>query len=117
MGNHPSPLEVVVKLSPLLALILLGGSIAPAQKAIPPGVREADKAEAQTERNVPPPSEQARLADTAKLKRDADELARLAQSIPAGVESVQKGTLPTDLLEKLKQIEKLSKRLRSEIKR
>ena len=45
----------------------------------------------------------------------ADELARIAQTIPADVASVKKGMLPKDVIEKLKQIERLSKRLRSEL--
>jgi len=103
--------------SPRLLIMLLVVSVALAQKAIPPGVRQADKAEAQTEKNVPPPTEPARPADITKLKRDADQLAGLAQSIPADLENVQKGKLPKDLIEKLKQIEKLSKLLRHEITR
>jgi len=51
----------------------------------------------------------------AKLKHDADELATLAQSVPADIERVQSGTLPKDLLEKLKRVEKLAKKLRSQL--
>jgi flagellar motor component MotA len=51
----------------------------------------------------------------AKLGQEADELARIAQTIPPDVASIQKGKLPKDMIEKLKQIEKLSKRLRSQI--
>jgi hypothetical protein len=50
-----------------------------------------------------------------QLQRDADDLARKAQSIPSDVASVRKGMLPKDIIEKLKQIEKLSKRLRTEL--
>lgn len=103
--------------SPRVLIMLLVVSVALAQKAIPPGVRQADKAEAQTEKNVPPPSEQAKSLNTANLKRDADQLASLAQSIPADIENVQRGTLPKDLVEKLRQIQRLAKRLRSEITR
>ena len=106
-----------MKCSWLLTAIMLSASIALAQKAIPPGVRQADKTEAQTEKNVPPPSQQARLADMTKLKREADQLAGLAQSVPADIDKVQEGTFPKDLLEKLKQVEKLAKRLRSELTR
>ena len=106
-----------MKFLTLLILLLLGTSMALAQKAIPPGVREADKTEAQTEKNVPPPSEQAKSLNTANLKCDADQLASLAQSIPADIENVQRGTLPKDLVEKLRQIQRLAKRLRSEITR
>jgi hypothetical protein len=56
-----------------------------------------------------------RRIDPAKLQRDADDLARTAQTIPSDIASIHKGTLPKDTLQKLKEIEKLSKRLRSEL--
>jgi hypothetical protein len=56
-----------------------------------------------------------RQMDLTRLYDDARALATAAGSIPADVESVSKGMLPKDILEKLKQIEKLSKRLRNEL--
>ena len=56
-----------------------------------------------------------RRIDSGQVQKEADELARLAQTIPADVTSVRKGILPKDVIEKLKQIEKLSKRLRTEL--
>ena len=56
-----------------------------------------------------------RRLDLVQLQRDADDLARTAQTIPTDVASVRKGMLPKDVIDKLKQIEKLSKRLRSEL--
>lgn len=53
--------------------------------------------------------------DPAKLQRDADDLARAAQTIPVDVANIRRGTLPKDTIQKLKEIEKLSKRLRSEL--
>jgi hypothetical protein len=53
--------------------------------------------------------------DLIEVQRDAAELARTAQSIPTDVESIKKGMLPKDVLLNLKQIEKLSRRLRSEL--
>ncbi len=53
--------------------------------------------------------------DLVELQREADDLARTAQTIPSDVADVRRGTLPKDIIEKLKQIEKLSKRLRSEL--
>lgn len=67
------------------------------------------------EKNLSPPIQQRPLVDLAKLEQEADELAKIAQTIPPDVASVQKGMLPKDMIEKLKQIEKLSKRLRSRI--
>jgi hypothetical protein len=56
-----------------------------------------------------------RHLDFEKLQTEADDLARTAQTIPSDVASVRKGMLPKDAIEKLKQIEKLSKRLRGEL--
>jgi hypothetical protein len=56
-----------------------------------------------------------RRVDPAKLQRDADDLARTAQTIPSDVANIRRGTLPKDTIQKLKEIEKLSKRLRSEL--
>ena len=53
----------------------------------------------------------------AQLRRDAQELARLAQLIPAEIHQVETGVLPKDLDGQLKRIEKLSKQLRREISR
>ena len=60
------------------------------------------------------PKMQRRL-DPVKLQKDADDLARTAQTIPTDVASIRRGTLPKDTVQKLKEIEKLSKRLRSEL--
>lgn len=56
-----------------------------------------------------------RRVDLARLEQEADELARTAQTIPADLASVRKGMLPKDVVQKLKQIEKMSKHLRSEL--
>jgi hypothetical protein len=56
-----------------------------------------------------------RRIDPVKLQRDADDLARAAQTIPSDIATIQRGTLPKDTIQKLKEIEKLSKRLRSEL--
>ena len=53
--------------------------------------------------------------DMVQFQKDADELAQLAQSIPPDVGKVQKGVLPKDLDERLKRIEKLSKKLRGQL--
>lgn len=99
-----------------LSFVLLAASLLLAQaKPIPPGVRQFDKVEAQTDKSIPLPIEQRAHLDMAKLGQEADELAKIAQTIPPDVASIQKGILPKDVIEKLKRIEKLSKRLRSQI--
>jgi hypothetical protein len=104
-------------LASVLPFILLAASPVLAQaRPIPPGIRQADQAEAQTEKNIPPPLTQPARLDLVKLRQQADDLARIAQTIPADVASIQKGLLPKDMIEKLKQIEKLSKNLRNTLK-
>lgn len=61
------------------------------------------------------PETPSRRVDLAQLEKEADDLARTAQTIPADVANVRKGMLPKDVIEKLKQIEKLSKRMRTEL--
>src|SRR5579859_3865919 len=80
---------------------------------IPPGVRQADAAETQMEKNIPPPLARTTTIDPQKLRHDADELSALAQSIPADVDQTANGVLPKDLVPKLKRIEKLAKHLRA----
>ena len=53
--------------------------------------------------------------DPAKLREEADELSKLAQSVPIDIDQVAQGKLPKDTADKLKRIEKLSKHLRGEL--
>jgi hypothetical protein len=57
----------------------------------------------------------ARRTDLEQAQREADELARMAGTVPADVTKVREGMLPKDAIEKLKQIEKLSKHLRAQL--
>jgi hypothetical protein len=105
-----------MRISSLLFVILLSTSAAFAQGPIPPdGQLQADRAEREFEKSIPPPTHQRTSLDFAKVKSDADELVLLSQSIHSGVDYVGKGMLPKDLIDKLKQMEKLSKRLRNEL--
>ncbi len=80
-----------------------------------PGLQQANQAEQQADKSLPPPIAHQASLDFSKLRADADELARIAQTIPTDMARVQQGLLPKDMSAKLKQIEKLSKRLRREI--
>jgi hypothetical protein len=53
--------------------------------------------------------------DAARVRGEAEELAKLAQSVQVGVERAEKGVVSKDLGENLKKIQKLSKRLRGEL--
>lgn len=108
-----------MKLSLLTLLFALtcAASIARAQAVhpVPPGLHQAAEADAQADRNMPPPMSPRRTIDLDKCKRDADELVALAQSVPADVDQTSKGVIPKDLAEKLKKIEKLAKQLRGQL--
>jgi LAS superfamily LD-carboxypeptidase LdcB len=74
--------------------------------------RKLDREAEQPARPVTPLSS----ANLAQIKRDSDELSRLAQSISNEISASEKGMLPKDLSENLKKIQKLSKRLHDELK-
>lgn len=98
----------------LPATICLLSTLAVAQSShhfpTPPPSMDPDNAQ------TPTSDSQIKLrVDYTKLQKDADDLARQAQSIQSEVASVRQGMLPKDVLEKLKQVEKLSKRLRTEL--
>ena len=99
----------------LLLLVLTSG--ATPQKPIPPGLRQSEQAEQQGEANIPPPMNQPVKPSFAQVQHDADQLASLARALPDEVGQLAKGIRPKDLDEKLKDIEKLSKRLRSNLRR
>ncbi len=53
--------------------------------------------------------------DPAQLRKEADELAQLASTVPTEVSKAANGILDKDLQDRLRKIEKLSKRLRNEL--
>ena len=99
----------------MVALPAFAQDVRPA--GVPPGAVQAGQAEDRAERNIPPPIHPKPTIDLAQLQDQADELAKLAQTVPLDVASIRKGMLPKDVLQKLKQIEKLSKHLRNELDR
>ncbi|MGB8866988.1 MAG: hypothetical protein WCC71_23090 [Candidatus Sulfotelmatobacter sp.] len=100
----------------ILFFVLVVASSARSQtRPRPPGLEQAEQAEQQADKSLPPPMTQRTHVDFTRLRQDADDLARIAQTIPDDITSIQKGMLPKDMVEKLKQIEKLSKRLRGQI--
>jgi hypothetical protein len=105
-----------MRISILLCALLLSMSAVFAQGPVPPdGHLQADRAQREFEKNIPPPIHQQASVDFAQVKSEADELVILSQSIHSGIDSVGKGMLPKDLIDKLKRMEKLSKRLRGEL--
>ena len=105
-----------MRISLLLFAFLLSVSAAFAQGPVPPdGQLQADRAQREFEKTIPPPIHQQPSVDFAKVKKDADQLLLLSQSIHSGIDDVGKGMLQKDLIDELKQVEKLSKRLRSQL--
>ena len=94
-----------------LAVMLVMSPLCMAQNSrmLPPQMRHAQELQAQNE------STDSRPVDTQALAREADELATLAASVRPDVHNLSRGVLAKDLAQKLKQIEKLSKHLRSEL--
>jgi hypothetical protein len=99
--------------STLLFTLIVGPVLVGQGIPVPRGIRQADQTESQTQQSIPPPAAVRARIDVAKLREEADELSRIAQTIPGDAASIQLGRLPVDTVEKLRQIEKLSKRLRS----
>ena len=95
---------------PVMACLFLANALAqrPTYPAAPPPMNSGAPTSTV-------PAHVPRHADPVQLQKEADDLARTAQSIPKDLESVRKGILPKDVIQKLKEIEKLSQRLRSEL--
>jgi hypothetical protein len=72
--------------------------------------------EIQVQKHPSPEDLRARLAN-AQLQKDAKEIAELCASVPRDMDGVKQGLLSQDLLEKLKRVEKLSKRVREQLTR
>ena len=98
--------------------VLVGLCLSAAGQSIPPG------APTPPGYGSPPPTVyipaypghvSAQRVDPAALQREAKELLDLSQSVQPDIESLKRGLLSRDLVDKLKRIEKLSKHLRGEI--
>ncbi len=78
--------------------------------------REYERRERQSEgiANQPLPVQRPKL-DLQKIKSEANELAKLAQTVPSEINQVGYGAVSKDLSENLKKIEKLSKQLRHDL--
>jgi hypothetical protein len=97
------------------AIFCLPGDIWPqAATPIPPGHVAANRATRNAE-NVEAPTPPAQNITAAQVLQQADEMLSLAQQVRADTERATQGVLAKDLKDKLKRIEKLSKRLREEL--
>jgi hypothetical protein len=98
--------------------VLLGLCLSARGQSVPPGAPVSPGyGQPPPAAHVPPYSRPAPAprVDPAALQREARELLELSQAVQPDIESLRRGLLSKDLVDKLKRIEKLSKRLRSEI--
>ena len=56
-------------------------------------------------------------ASNIQFQKDVEELRELCSTVPGDMDGVKQGLLPKDLLDKLKRIERLSKRVREQLSR
>jgi len=100
------------------ALLIAGvcvGQIQPREDTLPLSQSAQDAiAVWQAEHGSPSTTSMPHL-NSALLKTQAGELAKLASGVPSDVQQVGQGLLPKELNAKLKRIEKLSKQLRQEL--
>jgi hypothetical protein len=99
-----------------MILALAFGIFADAQQGSQKGTPERAEVAAHAQvLEEPPMGPQTRKVDPVKIHAEAEELAKLAATVPNDIDQVAQGKLPKDLGEKLKRIEKLSKNLRGEL--
>ena len=68
----------------------------------------------QVQKHPSPDDMRARVASL-QLQKDAKELAELCASVPSDLAGVNQGLLSQDVVDKLKRMEKLSKRVREQL--
>lgn len=105
--------------SAYLLAVLLAFCAATVGQSIPPGAPMPHSADVPVVfvPNAPIQGSQRQHIDPLELRREANQVLELSKSIQSDVEAVTRGLLPTDMIEKLKKIEKLSKHLRNQIER
>lgn len=108
-----------VKFTPVVvSVFLFFGSMCLGQSAQPgSAMRRAQQWEAQNEKDFPPPKPVRVAVKPEALEDEAEQLVNLAAWVRTGVHNTNKGLLDKDLLNRLKQLEKLSKRLRDDLNR
>jgi hypothetical protein len=52
-----------------------------------------------------------------QFQKDSKELSELCASVPADMDRIRQGLLPKGMIDKLKRVEKLSKRVREQLTR
>ena len=107
--------SLILVLSVSLAVLALPpAGFGQTSRPIPQGQVAANEATRQAEKVEPPTSTRSTVS-AAELQQQADELLALAQQVHTGTQRAAQGVLEKDLKDKLRRIEKLSKRLRDEL--
>lgn len=99
-----------IRVGLLVAVSLTLSGSSQNSRSVPPQILHAQELQIQNETDSQP-----RSPNPVELRNEAQQLAALAASIPPDVQNANKGRLSKDLIRKLKDIEKLSKHLRSEL--
>ena len=98
------------------SLSLLVGLFLVAPQAVGQGVNTARPPEIHAQ-HQPSPEQMRDRVGQQRLEQDAKDLSDLCATIPADMDRVRQGLVSKDLIDKLKRIEKLSKRVRDELSR
>ena len=106
--------------TPLLAILLVF-CLQTSSQSVPPGAPMPHSADVPVvlvpNAPIQPSTAPRPRVDPVELRREASEVVDLSKSIQSDFESISRGMLPKNTIEKLKKIEKLSKHLRSQIER
>lgn len=95
----------------LLTGVVLIAVLLPSQNVNPMHPQEID-----VQKHASPDDMRVRVANV-QLQKDVKELAELCASMPADMDGIKQGLLSQDVLEKLRRLEKLSKRVREQLTR
>ena len=63
----------------------------------------------------PPPPANKKTMNLNELKSEANQLIAMSQALPTQLDQISRGTYPKEVIDNLKKIERLSKRLRNKI--
>ena len=99
-----------------LVLCLLPGLLVVPVRLSSQNVNPMHPVEIEAQKPVSPDDMRTR-AGNVQLQKDARELAELCATVPGDMDGVKQGLLAKDVLEKLKRLEKLSKRVREQLMR
>jgi hypothetical protein len=103
----------VAKFIPCLFVVIVAVSLSsPAQTHMPTMHGNVPHLNQQEPVLIP---QQQTKPDPVKLQHEAQELLELSQSLQSDIDSVNRGVMPKDTIEKLKRVEKLAKHLRGEL--